>query len=505
MKNIKKLLIANRSEVALRINATSHARGIKTVGIYAPQDIFLSYVHKVDEAHPLSQDGVAAYLNQDEIINIALQSEADAIHPAYGFLSEKADFAQKVIAAGLEWIGPNPEVMHLAGDKAQAKELVKACNVPVIPGETIKTCDDSSFEKIQHIANNMGYPIILKDPLSGGGKAMKRVDHPDDLESSWSSLLRESKLLTGSQSIVIEKYLQNTRHIEIQIAGDGDNIVHLFERDCTMQRRHQKIIEESPCNFIAQETKQKLFDAALAIGKKLAYKTIGTIEFLVLPNGDFYFLEINPRLQVEHSVTELTTGIDLVDLQLTIIEENKLPFTQHDIHQSGHAIECRIYSEDPNNNFIPSTGTISNLQLPNGPFVRHEHDLLENQEITPYFDPMISKVITSGATREKSIKHMIEALRNFVLSGVTTNISFLQALLTCDAFEQGNFSTLFLQNKQTMETLCSSINKPVAQTTLNEEELAALATVITKNMMAERKKEALAHIPAKRWKSMQWK
>ncbi|MFH1831770.1 MAG: biotin carboxylase N-terminal domain-containing protein [bacterium] len=520
MQNIKKILIANRGEIALRINATCHALNIQTIGVYAPEDMYLSYVYKVDQAYLLSQAGINAYLNQEEIIEIALQTHTDAIHPGYGFLSENAIFAQKVIDAGLIWIGPDPQTLALTAHKTDAKNFVEKLGIPIVPGFHINGAQDeqkpetNNLASAHQIAHKIGFPVILKDPLSGGGKAMKLVHNQETLEIAWDSVQRESKKLTNSQQIIIEKYLQNPRHIEIQIAGDGQHAIHLYERECSIQRRHQKIIEEAPCQFIPQETKEALYDTATIIANNLKYKNLGTIEFLVMPDQSFYFLEINPRLQVEHSITEITTGLDLVALQIEIAQTGKLPVQQEQITQKMHAIECRIYSEDPANNFFPSTGLIDLLSLPHGPFIRHEHDLSENMLITSDFDPMLSKLITHGPDRACAIGHMKEALNNFIIAGVTTNISFLKALLNSPDYISGNFSTQFLHDKTKIDVLlktyedkvrnCAHAELVEASTAFSQEEIAAIVTLISEIKQQKPVQKAPQIQDNKRWKQQVW-
>jgi len=358
---MKKLLIANRGEIALRIQATAHSFGIQTVAIYTEQDQFLSYVYKADQSYKLNKDGGLGYLDQVEILEIALKSGCDAVHPGYGFLSENHNFAKLVIEAGLTWVGPSPRQIELLGDKAQAVATMKENKVPTIPGYVVEAKDNSDFEKARNVVQIIGFPILLKSAHGGGGKAMRVVEKFDDFESSWNLVVSESKKYFNSQTILIEKKIEKPRHIEIQIAGDGKNFVHIYERECSIQRRNQKIIEETPANFIKKSTKEKLYKAAFDAAKATLYDSIGTVEFLVDQDENFYFLEMNTRLQVEHSITEATTNIDLVLLQLFIAINKKLPLKQDEIFQRGHAIECRIYSEDPKKNFSPSTGKITNL------------------------------------------------------------------------------------------------------------------------------------------------
>lgn len=443
----KKILIANRSEIALRIQQTCKGLGIKTVAIYSPEDAQSSYVYEADEAYPLSLNGFQAYLNQEEIIAIACQSQADAIHPGYGFLSESPSFAEKVLAAGILWIGPTSATMLLTGDKAQSRALMRMINVPINQGREFKAVG-FNLDAAKEYAGLLGYPIMIKDTLGGGGKAMRRVDQETNFDNSWHAVLSEGKRLGFSGNIVIEKYLLDARHVEIQIAGDGTKFIHLYERECSIQRKNQKIIEEAPCRFVSQETLDKMYATSLRVAQSVRYSGVGTVEFLVTPTEEFYFLEVNARLQVEHSVTELTTGIDLVALQIAIISQGTLPITQQSLIRTGHAIECRVYAEDPVNNFLPSTGTINFLSIPRGPFVRVDHDLNEQQEITPFFDAMIAKITVWGLNRPIAITNMQAALHDFALGGVITNKNFLQAVLIDPDYTHGTIFTSWLSNPE---------------------------------------------------------
>ncbi|MFA5075573.1 MAG: biotin carboxylase N-terminal domain-containing protein [Candidatus Babeliales bacterium] len=464
MKKIKKILIANRSEIVSRINATCKALNIKTVSIYSPEDKYLKYVFDTDERYPLSKNGYSAYLNQEEIINIALNAQVDAIHPGYGFLSENSQFAQKIIDTGLIWIGPNPETIKLMGNKICARNTLLSKQIPVIPGFYLKEINQETLKKIE---KEIGYPIILKDPNGGGGKAIKKINSEQELKISFEAIKIEVKKLTGSTELLLEKYIQNGRHIEIQIAGDSQNFVHFYERECSIQRRHQKIIEETPCNFVSQEILNKMYETAIIAAQSIKYKNIGTVEFLVtndqnLQNSNFkktkfYFLEVNTRLQVEHSVTELTTGIDLVALQIEIAQTNLLSYKQKNIFRKNHAIECRIYAEDPDNNFMPSTGQIINLNFPDDPFLRIDHNLEENLIINAFFDPMIAKVTILGQNRDNAISKMLHVLEKLNISGIKTNIYFLKNILKTTKFLSGDFDTQILGDQNFLHKLIQNI------------------------------------------------
>jgi acetyl/propionyl-CoA carboxylase alpha subunit len=445
-KNIKRILIANRGEIALRIQATCHTLGIETIAIYTQEDRFASYVYKATTAKQLSLSGPAGYLNQQEIIEIVKQTNADAIHPGYGFLAENSQFAQHVIDNGFLWIGPTPENIALLGDKAAAQRTMQQARVPTIPGRVFDASQPEIKFLAEQFAKKIGFPVLLKCAHAGGGKAMRLVNSEKFFSSSWKTVTSEAKTQFNSTAIIVEKYLYKPRHVEIQIAGDGKNFIHLYERECSIQRNHQKIIEEAPCQFISKKIKEQLFEAAILAARATNYQNIGTVEFLVTEDEKFYFLEMNTRLQVEHSITESITGIDLVQLQLYIAIFNTLPYKQNDISIRGHAIECRIYSEDPAKNFMPSTGIIHTLVLPNYPFLRIDHDLEENCKITPLFDPMILKLTTCGQNRDITKNQMFIALKSMFIGGIKTNRHFLLAILNSDLFSNGEFHTQLVQH-----------------------------------------------------------
>ncbi len=520
----KKILIANRGEIALRIQQTCKSLGIQTVAIYAPQDHASPHVYQADQAYFINLEGYKAYLAQDKIIEIAQKSGCDAIHPGYGFLSENADFAQKVVDAGISWIGPNPETIRLMGDKNQARKIAQEAGVPTIPGAKLENINQISFQDALNVAKQVGFPLILKDPLGGGGKGARRVTNQADFENALSMTISESQKLTGTTTILLERYLENARHIEIQIAGDGQKFVHLFERDCSLQRRYQKIVEESPCRFVSKQTLEKMYEAAISLAKAVTYQSVGTIEFMVTQDTtnqdlasqnlacpeDFYFLEMNTRLQVEHSVTEMTTGVDLVALQLQIAQTGQMTLTQEDVTQHGHAIECRIYSEDPENNFVPCTGKINYLEIPHMPFIRVDHALAHGGEISPFFDPMQAKITVYGQNRELATAYMQTALKNFHIQGVTTNIEFLQTLLCTQEFVAGNFHTQTLtkefieqifQKNRLLELPYQDIGA-IAATILNL--LKKQHSTYTPSKTYKTQKTHQADSKNNRWKDQQW-
>ncbi len=517
-KMIKKVLIINRSEVALRIQSACKALGIQTVAVYSSDDAGARYVHAADESYELSGRGFSAYTNQNEVLGIASKAGVDAIHPGYGFLAENAQFASRVIDSGLIWIGPSPDAMAVMGDKIQARKLAESVGVPVVPGMFISLQDLDNLAQAHTIAAMLGFPIIIKDPLAGGGKAMRKVLDATELDAAWGAVVSEASRMTGSKELLLEKYLEQGRHVEVQIAGDGDKAVHFFERECSIQRRHQKIVEEAPCLFVSQDVLDKMYEAAITLARAVNYKSIGTVEFMVVSregregttrNEDsFYFLEMNTRLQVEHSVTEMTTGVDLVALQLEVAQTGLLPYCQEDIRRHGHAIECRIYAEDPSNNFAPSTGVITHLQLPNGPWLRHDHDLEEFKEITPFFDAMIAKVTTYGPTRLIALGYMLDVLRQYVIGGIATNITFLQRLLATEIFKSGAFDTQTLKDP----LLTAQLNEVFIGSDCDISALIALALsqALHKEQQLKAAQETYQDIPnisnqVNLWKEQQWK
>lgn len=478
-----------------------------TVAIYAPEDIALNFVASANQVFPLSGTGGGAYLAQDEIISLALRSGADAIHPGYGFLSENADFAQKVIDAGLTWIGPSPECIRIMGNKEHARTQAIALGVPVVPGAACPINGPQAYDIALASAHAIGFPIILKDPSSGGGKGIRVAHDQSQFEQAWLRATSESSTHTTSRQIVIEKYLEHSRHIEVQIAGDGEKFIHLFDRDCSTQRRNQKIIEEAPGNTALRSS---LIDAALTLAKASAYHSIGTVEFLVTPDSNFYFLEMNTRLQVEHSVTESITGVDLVALQLFIAAHGHLPFGQDAVTQRGHALECRIYAENPAHSFMPSTGDIDYLAIPNHPFVRIDHDLAVGQIIGAGFDPMIAKITAWGMDRAQATARMRECLDNFILSGVETNQQLLIGILTSDIFSSGGMHTQLLADQTYRAAVLNSFTLIPASAGMTGEHEAELvnAAVIACMLDALPKPchhQAPAHFATNRWREKQWK
>ncbi len=498
-KKIHTVLIANRSEVALRIQATCHTRGLCTVAVYAPEDISLSYVANATAAYPLKGQGSSAYLQQDELIAIAKIAGADAVHPGYGFLSEQASFAQRVIDAGLIWLGPAPQAMIAMASKERARAIAQQAGVSVLEGVLVNDLSSEGYQQAGAIAEQIGFPVIIKDPLGGGGKGMRRVMTAADFPAAWDMVIAEATRQTNTGALLIEKYILAGRHIEVQIAADGVGAIHLFERECSIQRRHQKIIEEAPASFISQELKDKLYQAACRLALAVAYDSIATVEFIVTPDEQWYFLEMNTRLQVEHGVTELVTGIDIVGLQIDLALTGKLPLMQADIQLHGHAIQCRLYAENPRERFMPSTGTIQAISWPLHPRARLEHDLHEGMEITPFFDPMIAKILCYGSHRGEAQIIMQSLLSRLFIAGICTNQQLLQGILQSALFANGGLHTQSLADFDMVLLLTQE-----QRLSLDDELYAGLAMVLS----------SMAEIPlpttevlsmGRRWKGQSWR
>ena len=440
---IKKVLIANRGEIAVRVIRTCREMGILSVAVYSDADRRALHVRYADEAYHIGPSpSRESYLNGDKIIEVALKAGADAIHPGYGFLSENADFARKCAEAGIIFIGPDPDAIDQMGDKITARQTMIEAGVPVVPGTQQKISD---METVRRIVNEIGLPVIIKASAGGGGKGMRLVRQYEDLISAVKMAQSEALSAFGDDTVYIEKYVESPHHIEFQILADRHgNVVHLFERECSIQRRHQKVIEETPSPFITPELREQMGQAAVAAAKAVNYVGAGTIEFLVDANYNFYFLEMNTRLQVEHPITERVIGIDLVKEQIQIASGLPISFKQHEIAQHGHAIECRILAEDPFNNFMPSPGLIRHISEPNGLGVRTDGYAYEGYEIPIYYDPMISKLITWGRNRTEAIDRMKRALFEYKITGVKTSIRFLERIMDNHDFRMGNYNTHFI-------------------------------------------------------------
>jgi acetyl-CoA carboxylase biotin carboxylase subunit len=468
MPTIKKLLVANRGEIALRIMRTAREMGIRTVVVYSEADRLSPHVKFADEAVCI---GPAAskqsYLLGSKIVDVSQELGVDAIHPGYGFLSENADFAQMVAQAGLIFVGPSPASIEVMGSKLAAKQAVAAYDIPLVPG-TEEAVSDISIAKAR--AKEIGYPILVKASAGGGGKGMRIVESEEEFEEQMNRAVSEAQSAFGDGSVFIEKYISTPRHIEIQILGDQHgNIVYLFERECSIQRRHQKVIEEAPSAVVSPEMRKAMGEAAVGVAKACNYYGAGTVEFIVDEQLNFYFLEMNTRLQVEHPVTEMITGKDLVKEQLLVAEGRPLSFTQDELRIHGHSVEIRVYAEDPSNNFLPDIGKLETYRRPQGPGVRVDDGFEEGMEIPIYYDPMIAKLITHGENRLDAIDRMIRAIDDFRITGIQTTLDFCRFALQHEAFVSGDFNTKFVELYFTPEKL-----EPVF-TPEEQELLAALA------------------------------
>jgi acetyl-CoA carboxylase, biotin carboxylase subunit len=492
----KKVLIANRGEIAVRIMRTCREMGIKTVAVYSEADRKAFHVRYADEAIFLGPPQAnQSYLLMDAIINAAVHSGAEAIHPGYGFLAENAVFARRVDESGLVFIGPKPETVELLGDKTAARFCMRNAGVPLVPG--VQNAIDSSQE-VKIIAEKIGYPIVIKAAAGGGGKGMRVVYSPSELASAFKLARSESQNAFGDDRVYVEKYLQSPRHIEIQIMADAwGNVVHLGERECSIQRRHQKVIEESPSPIVDDALRKQIGEAAIEAAKSTSYLNAGTVEFLLDENRNFYFLEINTRLQVEHPVTEMVTGIDLVREQIRVAAGEALSFKSSDIVPRGTAIECRICAEDPDSDFMPSGGAIRSYLEPSGPFVRVDSGFRTSDMVTLFYDSLIAKLVTWGSDRNQAIARMRRALDEYVITGLATTIPFHRRIMTHPRFVAGDLSTHFIGEE--MERL--SANAAIGADEL--EDLAILACAY--RYMADQKGKRSVTEPPKRpsnWKSM---
>ena len=437
-----KILIANRGEIAVRIMRTAKEMGIKTVAVYSDADKGALHVQTADEAVCLGDsDPGSSYLNAEKIIAAAKSTGAEAIHPGYGFLAENASFVERVEAQGLVFIGPPAKAMAVLGDKIQARKLMEKSNIPLVPGMIVPPDDP---EKLTEAAKSIGFPVLVKAAMGGGGKGMRVVTNPDDLVEATRMAAGEAKSAFGDGTVFLEKYLESPRHIEVQIMADGEGtVVHLFERECSIQRRHQKIIEETPSTALDDELRQRICSTAVSVAKASGYVNAGTVEFLLASTGEFYFLEVNTRLQVEHPITEMITGLDMVRCQINIAAGKPLEFSQDDITSRGHSIECRIYAEDPVG-FLPSPGKVHYIQEPTGPGVRFDGGVYSGFEIPVFYDPIIGKLVVWAENRTAAIDRMIRALGECVTLGVKTSIELMIDVLDSPAFRKGDTYTSFL-------------------------------------------------------------
>ena len=491
---IKKILVANRGEIAIRIMRSCREMGIESVAVYSEADRTSMHVRFADEAYCIGPaPSNESYLVIDNIIAAARKSGADAIHPGYGFLSENATFSERCEKEGIIFIGPSPHAINTMGDKITARIKMQSANVPVVPG-TIKPISD--LKEAVDTIHQIGLPVMIKASAGGGGKGMRLVKKEEDIISSVSAAKSEAKAAFGNDAVYIEKYINSPHHIEFQIVADKHgNCVHLFERECSVQRRHQKVVEETPSPIMTEEVRREMGEHAVAAAKAVNYSGAGTIEFIVDDNLNYFFLEMNTRLQVEHPITERVVGVDLVKIQIDIANGKELPFKQEDLKQIGHAIEVRIYAEDPDNNFMPSPGTIRHITEPLGLGVRHDGYVYAGYEIPIYYDPMISKLIVWAPTRREAIDRMRRALHAYKITGIKTSIPFLNRIMEVPAFIEGKYNTHFIQDHEELlkpHTHASRRLKDVAAMTAFFDYLSKIET---------EKKNTFCKRPASNWKN----
>lgn len=489
--SISKILIANRGEIALRIMRSAKEMGIKTVAVFSEADRNALHVRYADEAISI---GLApsnqSYLVGEKIIDACKKTGAEAIHPGYGFLSENAGFAKMVADAGLILIGPSAVAMEIMGNKLSAKAAALKYNIPMVPGteEAITNVNEAKERAVE-----VGFPILIKAAAGGGGKGMRIVESVSDFEEQMDLALSEATSAFGDGAVFIERYVTSPRHIEIQILGDHHgNIVHLFERECSVQRRHQKVVEEAPSSVLSPEIREKMGKCAIDVARSVHYTGAGTVEFILDENHDFFFLEMNTRLQVEHPVTEFITGVDLVKEQIKIAEGKPLSFSQDDLKINGHAVELRVYAEDPNHNFLPDIGTLQTYKIPKGNGVRVDDGFEQGMEIPIYYDPMIAKLITYGKDREEAISRMLRAIAEYEITGIETTLAFGKFVMQHEAFKSGNFDTHFVAN----------YFRPDELKAINEEEAMIAAIVAAKFFKKDVFKEAPVQVspPSSNWR-----
>ena len=480
---MKKILVANRGEIAIRVMKTAQKMGIKTVAVFSTADRNAPHVRFADEAVCIGEPpSNQSYLRGDKIMEVALQLNVDGIHPGYGFLSENADFAELCEQNNIIFIGPRSKAIKIMGSKLAAKEAVKHYNIPMVPGIDKAITEVS---KAKEIAKEIGFPILIKASAGGGGKGMRIVEKESDLESQMNRAISEATSAFGDGSVFIEKYVTSPRHVEIQVMADSHgNVLHFFERECSIQRRHQKVIEEAPSAILTPKLRQEMGEAAIKVAKSCDYLGAGTVEFLMDADHNFFFLEMNTRLQVEHPVSEIIAGVDLVELQIRVARGEALKMKQDDLKIHGHALELRVYAEDPLNDFLPSVGHLDVYQLPVGKGIRVDNGFEEGMDIPIYYDPMLSKLITYADTREEAIQLMIKAIDNYHIKGVQTTLPFGKYVFEHEAFRSGKFDTHFVKKYYSAEVL--------KRQTETEEKLAALMAV--KKYMEDQK---LVRLPNK--------
>jgi acetyl-CoA carboxylase biotin carboxylase subunit len=484
----RKILVANRGEIAVRVMRSCREMGIRTVAVYSDADRKSLHVGYADEAFHIGRSpSIESYLRIDRIIDVAQRCHADAIHPGYGFLSENPEFPQACEAAHLVFIGPPARAMELMGSKTASRHAVKGAGLPIVPGT------DSNLEsaaEAKHIAAQMGFPVMLKAAAGGGGKGLRLVTDEREMESAFRTARSEAQNAFNDASLYLEKYVEHPRHIEIQILGDTHgNIIHLGERECTLQRRHQKVMEESPSSFVSGSLRQRMGATAVAIGRTAGYASAGTVEFLVDSDKNFYFLEMNTRLQVEHPVTELVLGIDLVKEQIHVAAGELLRWEQEDIQQRGWSLECRIYAEDPDNNFFPCPGLIQSLRAPGGPGIRDDSGVFEGWTVPIDYDPLLSKLAVWGQDRAEALARMRRALGEYEVSPLKTNIPFFRRVLDHPKFAAGDFDTSFVDNLLAEESAGG-------ENYCAEEERVAMIAALLEEMRTARPKQQAANRPS---------
>lgn len=478
---IEKVLIANRGEIALRVIRTCKALGIKTVAVYSDEDYNSMHVKQASEAYHIGEAAPAkSYLNQEKILEVMLSAGADAVHPGYGFLSENDDFARLCEKNKINFIGPSADSMNLCGDKMRCKAAMLKAKVPTVPGSPDLVKD---VEEAVSIANDIGYPVLLKSVYGGGGRGIRLANNDKELREGFVSVTGESIAAVGKSAILVEKFLEKTRHIEYQMARDKHgNTVHIFERECSIQRRNQKLIEQTPSPVVDEEIRERIGEIVCNAAKAVDYTNLGTAEFLRADNGDFYFIEINARLQVEHPITEYVSGLDLVKLQLDIANGEEIPFKQSDLKMNGYAIECRINAEDTFLDFAPSTGPIPNVTIPAGPGVRCDTYLYPGCTVSPFYDSLMAKLVTWGQTFEESRTRMLAALNDFYIQGVETSIPLYKTILSSEEYKNGQLSTDFLKRFDMIDRLTEDLKNEK----IDKSEAAIAAAIIHSEYLKSR-------------------
>jgi len=491
---ISKVLIANRGEIALRVIKTCKALGIKTVAVYSDEDVHSLHVKNATEAYHIGEAAPAkSYLNQEKILEVMLSSGADAVHPGYGFLSENDDFARLCEKNKINFIGPSADSMNLCGDKMRCKEAMLKANVPTVPGSPGLVKDADEAEKI---ANEIGYPVMLKSVYGGGGRGIRIVNTDQELQDGYETVTAESIAAVGKSAIIVEKFLEKTRHIEYQMCRDHHgNAVHLFERECSIQRRNQKLIEQTPSPVVDEAKREEIGELVVKAAEAVDYTNLGTAEFLRADSGEFYFIEINARLQVEHPISEMVSGLDFVKLQLDIANGEPLPFKQSDLKMNGYAIECRINAEDTFLDFAPSTGPVPDVIIPSGPNVRCDTYLYPGCTVSSFYDSLMAKLVTWGQTFDESRLRMLNALNDFYIQGVETSIPLYKTILNTEEYKNGKLTTDFLKRYNIIERLEEDIKNQ-----RNDKQIEAVASAVMYSEFFQSKIKS-SNTTNSRWKS----